>query len=128
MPVFHGVGVNWGVNSTIQGVNGAFQTRDHAYKVEKDQIRDGGDSTTSVVYYDEREHANFTYVETQFGHNFGNGSVDKPYIGEWVYVYDNTYNYITGWWICEDIVVAASNTSACRVTVALVRYPYVPRV
>lgn len=126
---FHGfAGINWGVNSTIIGVNGLFQTRDHAVKVEKRRIRDGGNTTVSLAYFDQAEYLSFTYVAYQFGVNRGNATVQTPSIGQWVQVTDPTYGYVSGFWLCEDIQTNASNTSAVKVTVMLARYPKVPRV
>src|ERR1051326_6903144 len=107
--VIHGASVNFGINSTIIGVNGAFQTRDHAYKVENDSIRDGGETTVSKVYYDPVEVASFVYVAVQPITGHGNARVDIPYIGQWVQVLDPSYSPINGWWLCENISVSSSN-------------------
>ncbi len=123
----HGVSVSWGVDSTIVGVNGAFQSREHTYKVDNRSIMNGGDTTVSKVYYDPIELANFTYVAIQLINGFPNARVDIPFIGEWVRVVDNVYGAINGYWLCENITVSSSNTSATRVTLSLARYPFVAR-
>jgi hypothetical protein len=129
MAVFHGVGINFGVGSTIVGVNGAFQSREHSYRYAGDLIRDAGNTTVSKVYYDPAETAIFTYVAVQPSSNpFGNSTVDIPIIGEFIQVVDPNYPAIAGYWLVDEISVAASNTSAARVTLHLTRYPYLERI
>ena len=126
--IVNGISVNFGVGSTIIGVNGAFQSREHSYKVENDSIRDGGDTTVSKVYYDPVETAIFTYVAVQRVTRFADARVDIPYIGQWVQIVDDRYFAITGWWLCEGISTSSSNTAATRVTLALSRYPHVQKI
>lgn len=126
--VIHGVSVNFGINSSIIGINGAFQARDHAYKVENDSIRDGGDTTVSKVYYDPVETAVFTYVAVQPIFGYRNARIDIPYIGQWVQIVDPQYSAINGWWLCENINVSTSNTTATRVSLNLARYPFVQKI
>lgn len=129
MSKFHGVGINFGVNSTIIGVNGLFQSRDHSYKVSTEQIRDAGNTTVSKAYYDPVETATFTYVAAQPSYNpYGNSHVDIPTIGEWITVIDNNYPAIAGDWLVDSISTSGGNTTATRVTVALSRYPFLQRV
>lgn len=124
---YHGVGINWGVYSTVQNAVGSFQSRDHGFKSESEVIRDGGDTTVSKVYWDFREEASFTFVATN-GRNVGNAYVAHPNVSDWVYVTDNVYPAISGYWLVDDVFVAGSNTSATRVTLKLSRYPQLQMV
>lgn len=128
MAILNGVNVNWGVDTTVSGVNGLFQTRDHNYKVQSEEIKDGGETTLSKAYWDFMEEATFTYVAFQFSGTPGYANVDIPYIGQFVNVIDGRYQPINGFWLVDDIVIAGSNTSAARVTLKLTRYPYVARI
>lgn len=126
MAAFHGVGINFGVNSTIIGVNGLFQSRGHSYKTESELIRDGGNTTVSKVFYDRHEVATVTYVSYQPGtYTLGNAIVDVPTLGSWVQIIDNYYPIFAGRWMVDDIEVASSNQGAAKVTLQLSRYPYV---
>ena len=120
---YHGVGINWGTYSTVQGAVGAFQSRDHGIRADSELVKDGGDTTVSKVYWDFREEATFTYVATQGGYNFGNAYVSYPNIASWVYVTDTVYPAISGYWLVDDVSIIGSNTSATRVTLKLSRYP-----
>lgn len=128
MAIFHGVGINFGVGSTVIGVNGAFQTRDHSIIAESELIKDGGETTVSKVYWDMQEHATFTYVAFQPGYwPFGNATVSMPDIASFVTVYDTTYAQIVGSWLVDEITVTSSNTTATKVTLHLSRYPFLIR-
>jgi hypothetical protein len=125
---FHGIGINWGVNSTIIGVNGLFQTREHSSTAKSKEIVDGGETTVSKAYWDFKQTATFTYVAAQYGGPFGNSNVDVPTIGNFVTVFDPSYAYINGDWLVDAASVASSNTSAARVTLTLSRYPNLQRI
>lgn len=128
MAIHHGVGINWGVNSTISSARGLFQSRDHSIECERDNIRDGGDTTVSAVFYDLRERATFSYVAASPAISFlGNTAVLYPQLGQWVTVTDPTYSNIVGLWLVDNVLIASSNTSAARVTLQLSRYPYLRR-
>jgi len=140
MAIHHGVGINWGVNSTIVSVNGLFQTREHNFSVKAEEITDAGDTSVSKVYWDFKEFATFTYVSFQPGYwPNGNAPISIPSLSSWIRVYDPTYSIvinssqfiykqslsINGYWLVDDIVTAGSNTTSVRVTLKLSRYPYI---
>jgi|ERR1035441_4455793 hypothetical protein len=120
---YRGVGVNWGVYSTIQYVVGAFQTRDNSYSSNSETITDGGNTTVSKVYWDFKEEASFTYVATQ-PFIAGNAGVMLPFVGYFVTVTDLNYPAISGQWLVDSISVNGSNTTATRVSLRLSRYPF----
>lgn len=125
MAVHHGVGVNWGVYSSVVGVNGAFQAREHSYKFSSELVRDAGNTTVSKVYYDPVETATFTYVAAQpVNYTSGNAPVDIPTMGTFIQVVDNRYPAIAGYWLVDGISVVSSNTTAARVTLQLSRHQY----
>ncbi len=125
MAAFHGVGINFAIDSTIVGVNGLFQTRDHHFLMDKEEILDGGESVVSLAYNNPREEASFTYVSFQFAtYILGNAPVSLPTIGRFVQVIDPRYARIRGYWWVDDIMVSNSNTTAIRVTVKLSRYGF----
>ncbi len=140
---FHGVGVNWGVDSTIIGVNGAFQTRQHSAKVQSEPIKDGGETTVSKVYWDMMEEATFSYVASSpsrypLGQAPVNGNIGyiqnwlygiaAPAIGQWINVVDPVYTAIAGYWLVDEITTSSSNTSAVRVNLKLSRYPFLQKI
>lgn len=141
MAKFHGVGVNFGIDTTIVGVNGMFQTRDHTYMADSELITDTGDTPVSKCYWNYREEATFTYVAVNPSRNIGACRVDVPQIGTFIsivdynYTYDSTdggYNYAInayrGPWLVDGVSISNSNTSAVRVTVRLSRYPFIQNV
>jgi len=129
MARFHGLSVQWGVNSTLIGVNGAFQTREHQYKCDNELIKNGGNTSVSKLYYDFSERASFVYVAVQAGlSQLGNAHVDTPFLGQWVNIVDTRYPAIAGQWLVDDISISSSNTSATRVTLDLSRYPFVLKI
>jgi hypothetical protein len=126
---FHGVGISWGVDSTISSVNGAFESRDHSYSSESELIKDGGETTVSKVYWDFSEEAIFTYVAIQPGsYPFGDAPVYAPNISDFVTIYDGRYPRINGEWLVDAVTTRSSNTSAVRVTLKLSRFPYLLRL
>lgn len=137
----HGVSISWGIGTTIIGVNGLFQSREHVYLADGEVISDAGDTPTSKVYWNYREEAIFTYVAYQPAVNFRDAFVSTPTIGEFVsvsdFIYpadstDGGYNSATGTyrglWLVDAVSVSNSNTSAVRVTVKLSRYPFITNV
>lgn len=121
---FRGVGVNFGIASQMQYIQGLFQTREHSFKNTADLIKDGGETTVSKVYYDQYEEATFTYVVSSLNHNaFGTAAVFLPYLGQSCRIIDNRYPHIVGNWLVDEITTSSSNTSAMRVSVKLTRYP-----
>lgn len=129
MATVHGVGISWGVDSTVVGVNGAFQSRDHTYSAESELIKDGGNTTVSKVYWDAKETAIFTYVAIQPGaYPNGDATVSIPYLAQFVTVYDGRYPAINGNWLVDEISTQGSNTSAVRVSLTLSRYPYLRQI
>jgi hypothetical protein len=141
MPKVHGVSISFGIGTTIYGVNGMFQSREHHYIANSEPIMDGGDTTVSKVYWDFREEASFVYVAYQPAHNFYDAFVQTPQIGSFVtvadFIYpavstDGGYNYAIdayrGPWLVDDVAISNSNTTAVRVSVKLSRYPHLQNV
>lgn len=128
MAVFHGVSVNWGVNTNISGVSGLLQTRDHTFNANSELILDGGETPVSKVWWGMYEEATFTYVATDFSYNNGNAQYYLPDIGDIVYLSDVVNNQLDGAWFVENIVTHTSNTTATRVTLKLSRYPNVDAI
>ncbi len=124
--ILHGVGLNFGIDSTIINVNGAFQTREHHYEVDKREIKDGGETVVSLAYSNPREEATFSYIAIQlFATPFGNAFVSIPVIGSRIQIIDQRYPRIAGFWVCDDIQLNNSNITAVKVSLRLSRYPYV---
>jgi len=136
MPKVHGVSISFGIGTTIWGVNGMFQSREHHYIANSEEITDGGDTTISKIYWNYREEASFVYVAYQPAHNYYDAAVQVPQIGSFVSVSDSIYpavssdggynyaiNSARGQWLVDDVSVSNSNTTAVRVSVKLSRYP-----
>lgn len=141
MATFHGTSINFGIGSTIVGINGLFQAREHHYAANSEVILDGGNSTVSKVYWDFREDASFTYVAAQPTTGFGNALVNVPQLGSFITVVDYVYpavstdggyqyaiNAYRGQWLVDDITISNSNSTAIRVTLKLSRYPLLQQV
>ena len=122
MPNYRGVGINFGISSSLASITGAMQTRDHSYKSETEMIKNGGGDTVAKVYFDFSEEATFTYVAT--GASGGAVTVTTGSIGALMTVTDSTYPAIAGTsWLVDDVSTAGSNTGAVKVTMKLSRYP-----
>ena len=126
--VFHGVNVNWGVQTEIQYASGLFQTRDHKYSANSELVTDGGETPVSKVYWADYEEATFTYVCTDFTEVGGDGgfsSTNSPDVGDWVNVTDANYPEIEGMWLTDEVTVHSANVNATRISLRLTRYPNV---
>jgi hypothetical protein len=122
----HGVSVNFGVYSTIVGVNGLFQSRDHHFVQDKDLIKDGGETTVAIAYWDQHEEATFTYVAYQpIFPPVANATVNIPTLGGVITIVDTRYPRIAGNWFVDDIETSNSNVTSVRVTLKISRYPFV---
>ena len=125
MAVFHGVSVNWGVETNIEGVTGLMQTRDHTLASNAELVVDGGETPVSKVYWGIYEEATFVYVATDFTYRSGNAKYMLPDIGSTVYVSDAINNQLDGNWMVDNVATHTSNTTATRVTLKLSRYPQI---
>lgn len=120
MATFHGVGVNFGVSSSLAGVTGAFQTRDHNYQSSHESIMSGAGEFVEDTTYGAFETATFEYVST--GASGGAVAVTVPTVGSIITVTDPSYSAIAQTnWIVRSVDVKGSNTTATRVTCNLWR-------
>jgi hypothetical protein len=120
MAKFHGVGVNFGVNSALGAITGVFQTRDHNNPASNESIMDGLGNFVQDSTYGLHETATFEYVAT--GASGATVTVTVPTVGELLTVTDTVYPAIAGTnWIVRSFDVKGSNTTATRVTVNLWR-------
>lgn len=121
MATYHGVGVNFGVSSSLAGVTGAFQTRDHNYQASNESIMNGNGDFVEDTTYGTFETAQFEYVATSTGPS-GNITVTVPTVGAIITVTDAGYPAIAQTnWIVRSVDVRGSNTTATRVTCNLWR-------
>src|SRR6266700_3399633 len=108
----HQAGVNFGVSSSLAGVNGKFQTLDHEHKSEVEHIRDGGGSTVTKVYYDFNEEATFEYVASGTDNSM-TVPVTSGSVGDLLTVTDSTYGGIVGTtWLIDNVSIKGSNTTS----------------
>lgn len=123
MATVRGVGVNFGISSSLAGVTGVFQTLDHTYRSDAEIVQDGSGESVAKVYYNASQEASFTYVAT--GTNgVANATVTVPTIGSLLVVTDAGYTAIAATtWLVDEVSVAKSNTGAARVTCKLTKYP-----
>lgn len=122
MPIYRGVGVNFGISSSLANITGAFQTRDHSYRADNEVIANGGGDAVAKVYYNNSEEATFTYVAT--GTSGGAVAVTVPTIGSLLTITDNSYSAIAATsWLVDDVSTAGSNNGAVRCTLRLTKYP-----
>jgi hypothetical protein len=125
MAIYHGVGVNFGISSSLAAVTGAFQTRDHNYESGAEIIANGSGDTVEKTWYDVRQTATFEYVSTGAGPG-GSVAVTMPTIGSILVVSDTGYTQIANsYWLVDKVSTKGSNTSAVRVTVNLTYYPLI---
>lgn len=121
MAKYRGVGVNFGVSSSLAAVTGAFQTRDHGYRADNELIRNGSGDAVEKTFYNANEEASFEYVAT--GASGGAVTVTVPAVGDLMTITDPTYTAIAATnWIVDSVDVKGSNTTATRVTVKLNKY------
>ena len=125
MAKYHGVGVNWGIGSTLNTATGQFQTRDHSYESEVEVIKTGLGDTIEKTWHDIHETATFEYVATGAGPG-GAVAVVMPSIGDLLTITDTQYSQIAGsTWLVDGVDTKGSNSSAVRVTCKLSRYPLI---
>src|ERR1051326_6412399 len=93
MAKFHGVGVNFGVSSSLAGVTGAFQTRDNSLEGSNESIMDGQGSFVEDSTYGFFETATFEYVATGNGPS-GAVAISLPAVGDYIVVTDTVYTPI----------------------------------
>jgi hypothetical protein len=121
MALYHGIGVNFGLSSSLANISGAFQTRDHTYQSGNEIISDGLGGLVEKTYYGQYETATFEYVATGTGVS-GTVAVTLPSQGATLTVTDTQYTQISGSsWLVEKVSTKGSNTTAIRVTVDLWR-------
>jgi hypothetical protein len=121
MAKYHGVGVNFGVSSSLANITGAFQTRTNAYAASNESIMDGVGTYVEDTTYGVHETATFEYVATGTGPS-GAVAVTLPTVGDLLTVTDVGYSQIAQTnWIVRSVDVRGSNTTATRVTCNLWR-------
>lgn len=121
MASYHGVGVNFGVSSSIAAVTGAFQTRDNTYNASNESIMNGSGAFVEDTTYGQYETATFEYVATGAGPGV-TAAVTFPTVGDIITVTDTGYTQIAQTnWIVRDVTIRGSNTTATRVTCNLWR-------
>ena len=122
MATFHGVGVNFGISSSLAAVTGLFQTRDHAYKSSNELLMDGTGNYAEKTYYGFVQEATFDYVAA--GSATGSAAVTLPTVGNLLTVTDTQYAQIAStYWLVDDVSTKVSNTTAVRVSCKLSLYP-----
>jgi len=122
MAKYHGVGVNFGVSSSLAGITGAFQSRDNSPQGSNESIMSGDGTFVEDTTYGLYETAEFEYVATSGAGPSGAITVTYPAVGDYLTVTDAGYTQIAGTnWIVRSVDVKGSNTGATRVTVSLWR-------
>ena len=122
MATYRGIGVNFGISSSLANITGAMQTRDHQYRSETEMVRNSYGDTVAKIYYDASEEATFSWIAT--GTSGGSITVTLPTIGALLTVTDAGYTQIAGTtWLVDDVSTAGSNTGAVKVTAKLSKYP-----
>ena len=107
MATFRGIGVSFGISSSLASITGAFQSRDHTYRSEAEMIKSAQGETVAKVYYDFSEEASFSWVAT--GASGGAITVTLPTIGTLLTVTDAHYTQIAGTtWLVDDVSTAGS--------------------
>jgi len=120
----HMVSVNFGVGSTITGVTGSFQRRDHDKISEVESVRNGSGTTVTRVYYDSHDEATFEYVLGDGTNNSPSASVSLPTVGNFLTVADSNYSELAAsTWLIDHVASAATNVSSLRVTLRLSKWP-----
>jgi hypothetical protein len=121
--IYKGVGVNFGINSSITSATGSFQTSDHGYRSEVELVKNGTGNTVAKIYFDQSEEATYTYIATG-ATGSGSVSIAVPTIGQMVTIADSTYSAIDGTsWLVDNVDVARVNNSSAKVTLKLSKYP-----
>lgn len=122
--VYKGVGVNFGISSSVSNVTGAFQTFDHTFKMETSLLKNGQNQTISKIYSDDSEEATFEYVAT--GTSGGSVTIVKPTVSDTLTITDPQYGAISGSnWLVDEVSVKASNNDKKKVSLKLSRYPLI---
>ena len=122
MAKFHGVGIQFGISSSLAGVTGQFQTRDHSFNSDMEEVVSSYGEIVATAQFKFVEEASFEYVATGAGPS-GIVTVSLPSVGDLITVTDAVYTQIAQTnWIITKVVDKASNTGALKVTIDLKRY------
>ena len=122
MATFHGVGVNFGISSSLAAITGAFQTRDHTYGAEMEEVTSGYGEVVATATYKFANDATFEYVATGAGPS-GTIVPTLPTVGALLTITDLSYTQIAATnWIVTKVSTKGSNTSALKVTCDLKQY------
>src|ERR1017187_3384799 len=120
--VYHGVGVNFGISSSLANVTGLFQTRDHVNTSDVDLVRSGTGDVVEKTYYNLYETGNFDYVASGTGPS-GIVAVTLPTVGTLLTITDTVYTAIAGTsWLIDKASSKSSNTTAMKISLDLTRY------
>jgi hypothetical protein len=102
---------------------GKFQTIDHDYSSESEEVMDGDGAVVGLNFYKFKEEATFEYIAT--ASSGGANSPTLTTVGATLTVTDTTAdtNIAGTSWKVTKVSVKRSNTASQRVTVSLVKYP-----
>jgi hypothetical protein len=126
---FTGVGILWGFPSTPTattltglGVLSQIQSLDLNVKAQKDQIKDGVNNTSAVVFSDHEQNVKIDFIPTS-STNTGNFTISSlPAIGATVALTDASFSVISATFMVDDVTISRGNTKAAMATISLSRY------
>ena len=114
MAKVRGGGVTFAIGSTLAGISGELQTKNHKYSGEMEFIRNKSGEKVTKIYFDDSEEATFTY--------YADASVTVPARGDFQSITDTSDPAIAGTnWLVDDIEKDNTNTTCIRITVKLSR-------
>lgn len=127
MNKYKGVGVHWGVGTTVVNSIGGYVMQDRSYDrmSEKETLKGATGRTLTTIYYDESDEMTLTVVPSG---SYGQSDITPviPAVGDMVVVTDsvNSFYQATGSsWIVESASPQSSNTGFMKVTYKLKRHP-----
>jgi len=124
MATINGVGVQWAISSSVVGVTGSIQTRDHEINAESEVIYNQQGEVIGKDYFTKSEAATFTFVVTGAASS-ATVSFTAPEIGTKLSIADPIYTPIAHTtWLLDNVSTAGTNKGALRVTYKMSYYPY----
>jgi len=123
---YNGLGVLWGLSSTIGTITGLgalslAQSEEATLSADEELIRDPDGNTKTVVKYDHKAKATLEFIPTSSS-NTGTITVTMIPAGATVAITDANLTTVGGTWIVDDCVAVRSNTKELMARVSLSKY------
>lgn len=126
MALYHGISINFGISSSLAGVTGVFQTKDHSFNIEHELVRDGFGEFVQKTYFGTADEGTIEWIVTAAGGPDGKAVPTLPALGGMIVLTDtNDTSIAATTWLVDNVSTRGSNTTALRATAKLTKYPLI---